>query len=210
MVFMADSARAAELANDAGIEVGLHLNLSQRFTGEFPAGLLQEYHDRIVRFLTRNRYSLLLFNPALRKQFRYVYQAQVMEFLRLYGRPPSHIDGHHHKHLCTNILLDGVIPAGERVRRNFSFWPGEKWVLNRSYRYLVDQWLARRYRLTDYFFGLSSCLQNDGLLRVVALATSATVEVMTHPSNPKEYAYLMSDDYLAKLSRLEKGTYTAL
>ena len=210
MVFMEDSARAAEIAKDAGIDVGLHLNLSQRFTGQFRAGQLQEYHDHIVHFLTLNRYALLLYNPMLRKQFRYVYQAQVMEFLRLYGRPPSHIDGHHHKHLCTNMLLDGVIPAGERVRRNFSFWPGEKGILNRSYRNLVDKWLANRYRVTDYFFGLLPCFQNDWLVRIAALAASATVEIMTHPANQQEYTCLMSDDYLAKLSQLKKGTYSEI
>lgn len=205
---MEDSDRAAQIAKDAGIDVGLHLNLSQRFTGQFRAVMLQEYHDRIVRFLTMNRYALLLYNPFLRKQFNYVYQAQVMEFRRLYGRPPSHIDGHHHKHLCTNILLDGVIPAGERIRRNFSFWPGEKGVLNRSYRNLVDKWLANRYRITDYFFGLLPCFQSDELASIIALSASATVEVMTHPANKKEYACLMSDDYLAKLRQLKKGTYS--
>jgi predicted glycoside hydrolase/deacetylase ChbG (UPF0249 family) len=110
MVFMEASIRGVELAKDAGIDVGMHLNLSQRFTGETRTGLLQEYHDRIVRFLTFNKYSLLVYNPALRKQFRYVYDVHVDEFIRLYGRPPSHIDGHQHMHLCTHMLLDRINP----------------------------------------------------------------------------------------------------
>src|SRR5208282_5974677 len=93
MVFMADSQRAADLAVAAGIDVGLHLNLSQRFTTEIHDALLQQYHDAIVRFLTRGKYALLLYNPMLRRQFRHVYQAQMDEFRRIYGKNPSHVDG---------------------------------------------------------------------------------------------------------------------
>ena len=210
MVFMEDSGRAAGIAKDAGIDVGLHLNLSQQFTGEGCTGLLQEYHNRIVHYLTLNKYALLFYNPALRKQFRYVYQVQLKEFLRLYERPPSHIDGHHHMHLCTNMLLDRVISDNEKVRRNFSFSPGEKSLLNRMYRRIVDWWLDRRYFVTDYFFALSQVIQSNRMMHVSELSKVATVELMTHPANAKEYDYLMSDDYLAMMSKLEKGTYSIL
>ncbi len=210
MVFMEDSERAADIARDAGIDVGLHLNLSQRFTGEVQVGLLQKYHNRIVQYLTLNKYTFLFYNPVLRKQFRYVYQAQLEEFLRLYGRAPSHIDGHHHMHLCANILIDRIIPNNEKVRRNFSFWPGEKSFLNRMYRRVVDRWLDSRYFVTDYFFALPQILQTNRLMRVLELSKVTTVELMTHPFNAKEYDYLMSDDYLAMLSKIENGTYSSI
>ena len=212
MVFMEDSDRAADLAKETGIDVGLHLNLTQNFSGEVHVRPLREYHDHIIRYLTSNKYAFLIYNPALRKAFQYVCQAQFDQFMRLYGKPPSHIDGHHHQHLCANMLLDRVIPTGEKekVRRNFYFWPDEKGLMNRTYRRLVDLLLARRYRLTDYFFALSQCLQNDRLARVMELARMATVEIMTHPENAIEHAYLMSDHYLATLGRLEKGTYSTL
>jgi hypothetical protein len=108
-------------------------------------------------------------------------------------------------HLCANILMDRVIPKGERVRRNFSFWPGEKSLVNRKYRALVDLWLSRRYRLTDFFFALSQNLQAARLMRVAELAKIATVELMTHPAKANEYACLMSDDYLGMLRRLDNG-----
>ncbi len=205
MVFMEDSVRAADIAKDAGIDVGFHLNLSQQLTGEGCPGRLQEYHNRIVQYLTLNKYTFLFYNPLLRKQFRYVYQAQLEEFLRLYGRPPSHIDGHHHMHLCANILLDRIIPNHEKVRRNFSFWPGEKSLLNRVYRRLIDRWLANRYVVTDYFFALSQVIQTNRLMRVFELSKVATVELMTHPANAKEYNYLMSDEYFSMLSKIENG-----
>ena len=211
MVFMEDSARAADLAKETGVDVGLHLNLTQRFSEEVCDRTLREYHDRIICFLTLNKYAFLIYNPAFRRQFQYVYQAQIDEFVHMYGKLPSHIDGHHHQHLCMNMLLDRVIPKGEKVRRNFYFWPGEKGLVNRTYRGLIDDLLlARNYRLTDYFFALSQCFQSERLTRVTELATKANVEIMTHPANAIEHAYLMSDEYLAALGRLNKGTYSLL
>jgi predicted glycoside hydrolase/deacetylase ChbG (UPF0249 family) len=207
MVYMQDSVRAAEIANGISMDVGLHLNLTQIFTGIQGNGLLKEYHCQVVRFLARSKYSRLIYNPALRKQFKYVYEAQVEEFLRLYGRPPSHIDGHHHQHLCANILLDNVIPFGERVRRNFSFWPAEKMILNRAYRRASDAWLSRRYLLTDYFFSLSHCLQNDTITRVADVARRSSVEIMTHPIKGEEYSYLMSDSYIDAFRHVELSMF---
>jgi len=126
MVFMANSERAAELAKENQVNAGLHLNYSETFTGRNNSERLSECHNRLVRYLMRNKYSQLFYNPFLRKAFSYSYQAQVEEFERLFGKPPSHIDGHHHMHLCANLLLSKLIPAGMKIRSNFSFWPGEK------------------------------------------------------------------------------------
>ncbi len=208
MVFMADSERAAELAKENKLDVGLHLNFAERFTGNRIPKTLGNYHDKIVRFLMRNRYSQLLYNPFLRREFSYSYEAQVEEFTRLFGKPPSHIDGHHHMHLCANLLLSNLIPAGMKIRRNFSFWPGEKSWFNRAYRALVDRWLARRYPLTDYFFDLTQCIQEKKLDRVAALARSSNVELMTHPIVRAEAEYLLSDEFSGMLRRFEVGSYT--
>jgi predicted glycoside hydrolase/deacetylase ChbG (UPF0249 family) len=207
---MDDSARAAELARNAGMDVGLHVNLTQRFDQEgTPAGLVSD-HDRIARFLSRNRYAQLLYHPALRRSFRSVYEAQAAEFERLYGHPPSHIDGHRHMHLSSNMLLDGIIPKGQRVRRSFSFWPGEKSTLNRAYRRLVDWRLSSRYRTMDYFFVLSQYLQPDRLRRLSRLARNARIELMTHPVAPAEHAVLASEQFVAFLDELEVGTFASV
>lgn len=161
MIFMADSERAAELAKENNLEVGLHLNFTEKFTTPGITTTLANCHNKIVRFLTRNRYSQVLYNPFLRREFSYSYRAQVDEFARVFGKAPSHVDGHHHMHLCGNVLVSNMIPAGTKMRRNFSFWAGEKNWLNRTYRALVDRWLARRYLLTDYFFDLTQCIQKN-------------------------------------------------
>lgn len=199
MMFMEDSERAARTALDLGIDVGLHLNLSQSFTGLRVPDPLRRSHDRIVGFLRATKYALVLYNPFLRRQFRQVVDAQIEEFARLYGKPPAYIDGHHHQHLCANVLFDGIIPRGRRVRRNFTFWPGEKSALNRWYRRRVDGMLARDYSLVDYFFSLEECLGNGRLSRVFHLAETATVELMTHPVNASEFEYLMSDAYFDRV-----------
>jgi predicted glycoside hydrolase/deacetylase ChbG (UPF0249 family) len=207
MVFMAGSEQAAELAKENEVDAGLHLNFSEVFTGKNSSGTLREFHGRLVSYLRRNKYSQLFYNPFLEKAFCYSYQVQTEEFERLFGRPPSHIDGHHHMHLCANVLLTNLIPVGMKIRRNFSFWPGEKSRLNRAYRALVDRWLARRYQLTDYFFDLTQCIERNKLSRVASLAKSSNVELMTHPIVPREADCLMSDDFSELLQRLDMGGY---
>jgi chitin disaccharide deacetylase len=207
MVFMKDCDRAATIARRAGVDVGLHLNLTEEFTSAETPACLREAHGRISRFLRRNKYALLLYHPGLRREFRYVYGAQADEFRRLYGVDPSHVDGHLHMHHCTNMLIGRVIPKGQRVRRNFSFWPGEKSVVNRTYRGLADQWLGRRYRLTDYFFSLESCLKTGTLSHVMNLAKTAIVELMTHPIHPIEHDFLIGEAFEDLMQGVLKGSH---
>jgi len=210
MVFMEDSRRAATIASDRGIDVGLHVNLTQRFTDAVPAGPLRERHDRVARFLNARKYAFLVYNPVLRDDFRYVYQAQLEEFTRLYGRRPSHIDGHHHQHLCINMLLDRIIADGEKVRRSFHFWPDEKGWTNRAYRRTIDRLLAKRCTVTDYFFALEQCMSGRRRARVVEVAKTASVEIMTHPNEAAERTFLLSDDFQSTFGTLEMGTYSSL
>ena len=97
-----------------------------------------------------------------------------------------------------------------KIRRNFSFWPGEKTLLNRAYRTLVDRWLARKYQLTDYFFDLTQCIEENKLGQVTSLAKSSSVELMTHPIVPREADYLMSDEFSELLQRLENRSKLCL
>lgn len=193
MVFMNDSDRAADLACQAGIDVGLHLNLIEPFTGNGLSPQVALAQMQVARFLRLGRYAILFYHPVLRKAFRRTYDAQADEFRRLYGRAPSHVDGHRHLHLCSNMLLDGVIPKGQRVRRSFSFWPGEKPLYNRVYRRLIDTVLCCRYSSTDYFLALSQYQTPERLSRIALLVRTSIVELMTHPANPAEAVFLDSE-----------------
>lgn len=207
---MEDSQRAAELANENGIDVGLHINLTQKPTQENKSSQFCEYHERINAFLLNNKYNFLFYNPILRKQFKYVFQVQYEEFVRIYEKAPSHIDGHHHMHLCTNMLLQNIIPKGLKVRRNFSFKRGEKGVLNRTYRACIDKILAKRFIMTDYLFSLSQCLKNDRLSRVFELSKISNVELQTHPEFAEEFEFLMGNIYNQTISGLPKGSFAQL
>jgi predicted glycoside hydrolase/deacetylase ChbG (UPF0249 family) len=210
MVFMEDSQRAADLARELMIDVGLHLNFTQELTQRIFSSLLCDYHERIVGFLTQSKYNFLIYNPALRKQFEYVFRAQLEEFERLYGKSPSHIDGHHHMHLCTNMLIENIIPKGQKVRRNFSFARGEKSLPNRIYRAVIDKWLARKYLTTDYLFSLSERVKTGRLAGSLELAKVCNVELQTHPELVEEFEWLMGNTCVQAVSILQRGTYAQL
>ena len=210
MVFMADSGRAAALAKEAGMDVGLHLNLDTPFTSETCPENVRRCHEPVSRWLRSGKFAQLIYNPFLSKHFHHLCAAQIGEFERLYGWMPSHMDGHHHMHLCANMLLGKAIPENEKVRRSFSFWPGEKSFLNRRYRRWVDRRLSRRFRTTDYFFSLGQCLRTNRLQRVAELAKTAKVELMTHPEKSEEYSWLMSDHCLALTQSLDLRSFAQL
>jgi predicted glycoside hydrolase/deacetylase ChbG (UPF0249 family) len=208
MVFMEDSERAANLARKNDLSVGLHLNLNESFSGNGVPEEISREHAKVARFLNGNKYSVVFYNPFLRKQFSRDFQVQLQEFLRLYGKAPSHFDGHMHHHLCSNMLVDRVIPAGQKVRLGFSFSRGERTFLNVIYRNLVNDWIKRQYVSADYFFSLHSCLQNNGLAHVAKLARAAKVELMVHPKNTWEYDFLMGDSFDAVFNGVEKGSFS--
>jgi YdjC-like protein len=194
MVFMEDSERAAAIARARGIDAGLHLNLTTRFSAPgCPRRLLDRQRD-VREYLRRHRLSQTVFHPGLVRAFDYVVAAQLDEFARLYGAAPDRIDGHHHMHLCANVLFGGLLPRGVVARRNFSFQPGEKGLANRLYRRCVDGILARRHRVVDFFFSLAPLQPASRLERIVGLARRSIVEVEAHPMNSEEYRFLSAPD----------------
>jgi hypothetical protein len=199
MVFMEDSERAAAIAQEQGIEAGLHLNFTTSFANISAPASLMEHQLRIGRHLLRHRLAQIVFHPGLIRSFEYVVAAQVDEFQRLYGVAPERIDGHHHMHLCANVRLQKLLPPGTIVRRNFSFDRGERSRGNQLYRSLVDRSLARRHRLADYFFSLPPLEPVSRLQRIFSLANQFFVELETHPVNPEEYRYLAGGEFFRQI-----------
>jgi hypothetical protein len=193
MVFMEDSERAAALASEKGIDAGLHLNFTDSFSAlQCPPSLARHQQD-LARCLLRHRLAQVVFHPCLMRSFEYVVAAQVEEFCRLYGTMPERLDGHHHMHLCANVLWARLLPAGTLVRPSFSFQPGEKGLGNRLYRKTVDRALARRHRLVDFLFSLPPFEPQSRLERILSLGHQFDVEVETHPINPEEHHFLTGD-----------------
>jgi len=210
MVFMQESQRAAELATTAGLDTGLHLNLTLAFNGPNLRPWLREQHLSIVGYFCSSKWAQIIYNPLLKKRLDYVFKAQYDEYCRLFNKEPAQIDGHHHMHLSMNIIFGRIIPPGLCIRRNFSFGSGEKDILNRFYRQLVDKWLVRNYRCTDYFFSLETSYDPQRLSKIIGLAFSFNVELMVHPERIETFNYLMSNHYRDVIKDVPKGTYRML
>jgi hypothetical protein len=202
MTFMEDSERAAAIAKERGIDAGLHLNLTTSFSAPGSPMRLLGHQERVSRYLRRHRFAQAVFHPGLTASFEYVVAAQIEEFSRLYGAEPDRIDGHHHMHLCLNVLLGKLLPFGTLVRRNFSFRAGEKRLVNRLYRKCIDSMLLLRHDLMDYLFVLPPMEPPDRLRRIFSLARRFAVEIETHPVSPEEYMFLTGGEVFRRTGDL--------
>lgn len=190
---MRDSERAANIALERQIDAGLHLNLTAPFTADNASARLVEYQQKVSAYLRRHRLAQVVFHPGLKRCFEYVVAAQRGEFARLYQKEPARIDGHHHMHLCANVVLAKLLPAGVVVRRDFSAQPGEKSAANRLYRQTVDRVLRKRHPLTKFFFSIEPLTPSSRVQSILSLAKEYIVEVETHPVNRDEYEFLTGE-----------------
>jgi hypothetical protein len=195
MVLMEDSERAADIACQNGIDAGLHLNLTAPSSAQGVSSKLIEHQRRVREYLRRSRFAQAVFNPLLSSSFDYLVKAQIAEFARLYGREPERFDGHHHMHLCANVLLGGLIPPRTLVRRSFSFRSGEKGFANLWYRRGVDSLLRRNHQVTDFFFSIQPLAPLSRLKQILALACSYKVEMETHPQVLEEHIFLTGNEF---------------
>ena len=199
MVFMEDSERAANVARENLFDIGLHLNFTTPFSQRGCSERLRRHQERITRFLSVSHLAQIFYNPLLSNSFRYVVATQLDEFEKLYGNRPRRVDGHHHMHLCANVLLAGLLPDGILVRRSFSFQPGEKSTFNRLYRKGVDSLLARKHVLTDFFHSLAPIEPLDRIRHIGRMARAHVVELECHPVLPAEFQLLVSRERFLEL-----------
>jgi hypothetical protein len=190
------------MTREYGIDTGLHLNLTTSFSGRNCSSKLREYQERLAGYLLRHRLMQVMFHPRLINEFEYVVKMQLDEFGHLYGEAPVRVDGHHHMHLCANVLVQGLLPQNAVVRRNFSFEMGEKSLWNRLYRRWVDRRLVKRHHLADYFFSLGPIEPKNRLERIFSLSRRFVVEVEAHPINQDEYSFLTQE---ADTQLIERG-----
>jgi chitin disaccharide deacetylase len=190
MVFMEDSERAAAIARESGIDAGLHLNFTTPFSGPNCPARLREHQQALAAYLLRHPFARVVFHPGLVRSFEYVVAAQCDEFRHVYGAEPKRLDGHHHMHLCANVLLGGLLPPGALVRRHFSYEAREKAMRNRLFRRFTNVMLTRRHRVVDFFFSLPPLDPPSRLQRIFCLSHRFVVEVETHPVRPEEYQFL--------------------
>jgi chitin disaccharide deacetylase len=213
MVGMADSARAAEAARHADVPAGLHLNLIERFSDPSLPDFVREHQDTVVGWFERGGWTRWTYNPRIRRALAETVDWQLGAFRDLYGREPTHVDGHRHVHTAPNMLLSRALPEGLPVRSSFTFQSGEKSPLNRSVRELVNRTLARRHPTTRYFFSIRMLhprLGGGGMAAKLGLAAREPVEIMCHPGWDDEYGLLMSREWEATIAGLRLGSFADL
>jgi len=205
MVFMLDTLRAAELASSRNIGVGLHLNFTTPFTCPPRNSNLEDLHRKLIKMFVSYRYCRYLYNPALHDNIYYCFQAQYDEFLQVFGKQPSHIDGHHHIHLATNILFGSVLPPGIKIRKNRDPDqhpnPVGSFLRNR-----VTQYIKRKFVTTDLFYPIFP-LSDARVAQKILKARFMNVELMVHPGEEYEFSYMNTDHYVRLVNIVSTGSY---
>jgi predicted glycoside hydrolase/deacetylase ChbG (UPF0249 family) len=214
MVHMSDSRRAAELARARGRPIGLHLNFTQPFdAAEAPAGARERQLRLCAHFArVRIRRWLPSANPSVRTLVADGIREQLEQFRALYGEEPTHLDSHHHVHVCPDVFFSPALAAGMRVRQTLSPLPSARKPATLP-RQLKHQLLARRFLTTRYFWGARELSGADGSVPIetaTALAASHTVEIMAHPSFAGELRVLCSERWLQAVSSASPGSYSLL
>ncbi|MGE0026847.1 MAG: ChbG/HpnK family deacetylase [Thermoleophilia bacterium] len=215
MVYMSDSDRAAQIAIESDRPIGLHLNLTQPFEVVPASPAVRDRQLAACRYFRDLRRRRWTYDPR-REVNRLIHDAildQFDAFERLYGIPPTHMDSHHHAHVCPNVFRSRAIPPGMRVRQIISAPPGAIARPGFAIRIARHAALRRRYITTERFWSgpsLIPALGGSHLGEAIAEAQHHTVEVMVHPSFEKEQRTLLDDDWCETIANARLGDYTDL
>jgi chitin disaccharide deacetylase len=213
MVWMRDSVRAAEVARAAGLPVGLHLNLIEPFAApDVPAGVA-ETQLRVVRRLRSRRAATQLYHPAWMREFEQCIADQLARFEALYGRAPTHVDGHQHMHLAFNALFARALRPVARCRRPVNRTALESPPFKRAARALVDRLVRVRFATTDWCMSirpLHPALGGSGITQVLRRAEHDSLELLVHPGYADERAVLSSPDWGVLLAPYRLGSFEDL
>jgi chitin disaccharide deacetylase len=201
MVWMTDSERAARLAHERGLPVGLHLNFTLPFAGgDVPDEVRARQLGLTAVFGTKGRGDQAGGRVADGELIAAALADQLRRFRELFGEP-THLDGHHHVHVHSAVL--GHLPRTLPIR------PPLSTIAKRTFG---QRWLLRRFRRPDAclaFERVHPALGGEGL-GVLAQACRRTVEVMVHPTQQREHEALLSSDWRIALAELTLGSYRDL
>jgi predicted glycoside hydrolase/deacetylase ChbG (UPF0249 family) len=210
MTYMGDSARAASIARLHELPVGLHLNLTQPFEDPNAPEIVRARQALTARHFAHERRRRISYNPRLARLVRLCIADQLACFRALYGRDPTHIDGHNHAHLSPTVLI--ALPKGT-LTRTAENMPQAKLSAGAALRWARHSFIAHRHVTTDYFLAidpLGDSPHAEGIEQLLAPAGRATVEVMTHPDRDNDYRLLLSEEWREALQTRTLGSFEAL
>jgi predicted glycoside hydrolase/deacetylase ChbG (UPF0249 family) len=213
LMWMPDSARAAELARAAGVPVGLHLNLIEPYAApEVPVGVAAT-QLRVLRRLRSRRAATQLYHPRWARDFEQCIADQLARFEELYGRAPTHVDGHQHMHLAFNALFSRALRPVGKCRRPVNRTALESSAGKRAARALVDRLVRLRFATTDWCMSirpLHPALGGSGIADELRRAEHGSLELLVHPGYADERAVLSSPEWGVLLERYRLGSFEDL
>jgi predicted glycoside hydrolase/deacetylase ChbG (UPF0249 family) len=213
LVWMADSDRAAELARREHLPVGLHLNLIEPFSATDVPEPVAATQRRVVERLSRKGIDTQLYHPGWSADFERCIRDQLSRFHELYGRPPTHIDGHQHMHLVPNALLARALRSVPRCRPPVNRTPRESPGYKRAARTAWARVVRLRFSTPDRCFSIRSLLPElggAGAEERLERAIDASVELFVHPGYADELPLLRSPAWRERLPGHRLGTYAEL
>lgn len=207
MMFMVDSERAAGLAKTSGIPVGLHVNLSQQYDGPNVSREVVVVQAALVRKFRPRRIpktGYRIYPGRWRRSDRvtvaasHAIETQLAEFRRLYGKSPTHIDGHHDVHLCASVWPSAALLTGVPIRNTHRY-------------YVRERGLRQRFAFPEVCISMQDVVSSEGRVLHETLQRDDvnSVEVSQHP-NLGERAYLLSETWLTFVKRIRTGSFLDL
>lgn len=213
LVWMSDSERAAELGTRAGLPVGLHLNLIEAFSGADVPDDVAATQRRVVDRMRSGGTRALLYDPRWSSEFERCISDQLRRFQELYGRLPTHIDGHRHMHLALNALFARALAPIARCRRAVNRLPTESPAYKQFGRAMLSQLVRLRFFTTSWCYSLGPLypsLGGAGIEEKLALADRTSLELIVHPGYQDELEVLRTAEWQELLSGRALGSYEAL
>ncbi|MGO8906121.1 MAG: ChbG/HpnK family deacetylase [Solirubrobacteraceae bacterium] len=204
MVRMRDSVRAASLAAEHGIPVGLHLNLTLPFADPSAPPAVRERQLRLTEVFGSESWRDAGRERPGGRLLADVIEDQLECFRESFGEP-THLDGHHHVHTHRAVLEQ--LPTDLPIRPILSV-PSHAGA-GRSMR---ERRLHRRFLCPEACFALEDVHPSLGGVGLQALdhAHRQSLEIMVHPRQEREYAALLSADWRQAISTLTLGSYADL
>ncbi len=200
MVFMEDSERAAALAREAGVDAGLHLNLTTTFSEKgCPRGLVERQQD-IARYLRRGRFAAVAASPGSDTRVRVRgggagrrIPAALRFGARARRRPSS-------RALVRERAAFRVCfrPARSCAETSPSRPARRACGIGCIGRSSTVRWPAV-IASTDFFFSLTPLEPASRLRRIASLARQFAVEVETHPAKPDEHRFLQGGEIFRRI-----------
>ena len=213
MVWMQDSTRAGELAVSSTLDLGLHLNLIEPYNDPRVPAEVAAVQRRVIDRLRSGGPGAFVYHPAWAADFSRCIADQLAAFRAVYGREPTHVDGHQHWHLVPNALFSPALRPVGRARRPVNRPRTQSTATKHAARTAQAALVRLRFTTTRRCLSiraLAPALGGTGLDEALAAARTGTVEVMVHPGWGDEQAILLGPEWVETVQSCRRGSYAEL